>query len=337
VGGVTVIAVLAFIAWLIYKIVRSIYQSFQPPPPPPRDWKAERRKREEAQHEEQNKRRAEERAKEMPESQEACRMACRIATELLGRNAPLIDQFFQVAERKVAVLDDYGDESWGTLDAEILRCIEKIANAEGASVSCLNSKRKGDVPIRPAVRPDDGGGTELERELAHLRRYAGVGRRVVIERSEPYAPEELYRELFYGLEQRFRAYHNQQPVREYAPEQIARMTGVEFENYLMRILKNCGCTVSGTPKTGDKGADIIARFPPDRTIIIQAKRSGAPVGNRAVQEVAAALAYYRGTEAWVVSNSSFTVAARELAQSNRVRLIGGAELRLVAQFLGQPI
>jgi restriction system protein len=160
---------------------------------------------------------------------------------------------------------------------------------------------------------------------------------VVVERSERYAPQELYRELFYGLEQHFRAYHNQQFVREYTPEQIARMTGVEFENYLMRVLKECGCTVSGTPKTGDKGADIIARLPPGRTIIIQAKRSGAPVGNRAVQEVAAALAYYRGTEAWVVSNSSFTAAARELAQSNRVRLIGGADLRLVAQFIGQPI
>ncbi len=127
------------------------------------------------------------------------------------------------------------------------------------------------------------------------------------------------------------------PFREYT-EQISRMTGVEFENYLMRVLKECGCTVSVVqPKTGDKGADIIARLPPDRTIIIQAKRSGAPVGNRAVQEVAAALAYYRGTEAWVVSNSSFTAAARELAQSNRVRLIGGADLRLVAQFIEQPI
>jgi len=326
----TVIAVLAFIAWIIYKVVKSIYESFQPPPPPQPDWKAERRKREEAQRAEQQRSRAEERTKAM-QAQEARR----IAAEFLGRNAALIDQFLQIAERKVAVLDDYGDESWGALDAEILRCIEKIANAEGASVSCPSSKRKGDVPIRPAPRPDVEG-TELERELAYLR-YANVGRGVAIERSERHASQELYRELFDGLEQHFRAYHNQQSAREYTPEQIARMTGVEFENYLMRVLKECGCTGSGTPKTGDKGADVIARLPPDRTIIIQAKRSGAPVGNRAVQEVAAALAYYRGTEAWVVSNSSFTAAARELAQSNRVRLIGGADLRLVAQFIGQPI
>jgi hypothetical protein len=323
VGGLTVLVVLAFIAWIIYKVIKSIYESFQPPPQP--DWKAEEAQRAEEQ-------RHAERTKTIQESQEACG----IAAEFLGRNAALIDQFLQIAERKVAVLDDYGDERWGALDAEILRCIEKIANAEGASVSCPNSKRKGDVPIRPSPKPGTVEGTELERELAYLR-YANVGRGVVVERSERYAPRELYRELFDGLEQHFRAHHNQQSVREFTAEQIARMTGVEFENYLMRVLKECGCTVSGTPKTGDKGADIIARLPPDRTIIIQAKRSGAPVGNRAVQEVAAALAYYRGTEAWVVSNSSFTAAARELAQSNRVRLIGGADLRLVAQFIEQPI
>jgi hypothetical protein len=33
----------------------------------------------------------------------------------------LIDQFLQIAERKVVVLDEYGDENWGALDAEILR------------------------------------------------------------------------------------------------------------------------------------------------------------------------------------------------------------------------
>jgi len=57
------------------------------------------------------------------------------------------------------------------------------------------------------------------------------------------------------------------------------MTGVEFENYLMQLLKQHGCSVRGTPRTGDRGADIIARRS-NRAIVIQAKRSAAPVGNR---------------------------------------------------------
>jgi restriction system protein len=111
------------------------------------------------------------------------------------------------------------------------------------------------------------------------------------------------------------------------------MTGEEFENYLMRILKQHGCVVSGTPKTGDQGADIIARLD-KRVIVIQAKRSISPIGNRAVQEVVAALAYYDGSEGWVVTNSSFTQAARGLADRNGIRLISGAELALVGEFLG---
>ncbi|HUB81737.1 MAG TPA: restriction endonuclease [Bryobacteraceae bacterium] len=315
-GALTLI-VIAFIAWAIYKLSRKGPRPLAAQP----DWRAERRKRQEV-----NRREDAEKQKKL------IQVSHIIAPEILGRNSALIDQFLQIAERKIAVLDEYGDEDWAALDAEILRCIEKIANAERASVSCPPSNRKRDIPIRPTPIQDLEGGTELERELARLKSLSGRG--VVIERSEQYAPQALYSELFYSLEQRFRSYHNQQSSHEYTSEQFAQMTGVEFESYLMRILAACGCAVSGTPKTGDKGADIIARLP-SRTIVIQAKRSSTPVGNGAVQEVVAALAYYRGTEAWVISNSTFTAAARELAQCNRVRLVCGADLRLVGKFIEQ--
>ena len=100
------------------------------------------------------------------------------------------------------------------------------------------------------------------------------------------------------------------------------MTGVEFENDLMSQLKQGGFEVGGTPKSGDQGADIIARRG-SRVLVIQAKRSTSAVGNEAVQEVVAALAYYGGTEAWVITNSTCTKAARDLASKNGVGLIEG--------------
>jgi hypothetical protein len=334
VGGVIelILIVFAFIAWIGYKLFHK-----QPTGPQP-DWRSERRQRdsERRQREDADRRvRAQIQKKLVQESR-------RIAPEILGRNSSLTHQFLQIAERKVAALDDYGDENWGVLDAEILRCIEKIASAERGHISCGYSKRKRDIAIRPRrisdVQSNIEGGSETDRtikqELAELAELSGSwsGRRLEIERSEQYDRHALYSELFYILEERFRAYHIQQSSHVHTAEQVGRMTGVEFENYLMRTLKEHGCTVSGTPTTGDRGADIIAQFS-GRTIVIQAKRSNTPVGNRAIQEVVAALAYYRGTEAWVMTNSTFTDAARELAQSNGVRLLGGADLALVGQFI----
>jgi len=314
--GALALIFLAFLAWFAYK-----YRHKRPRPTTPQqpDWRAERRKREEADRKERGEK-----------QKKLIRESLRIAADIVGRNSGLIDQFCQIAERRVAVRDEYGDEDWVALDAEILRCIEKIAKAEHGSVSCPYSKRKRGVPIRPTPVPDIESATEMQWELrALVDPYSTRG--LVIQRPEPYAPGVLYSELFYGLEQRFRAYHCQQSSRESTDEKISQMSGVEFENYLMQMLRDHGCNVSGTPKTGDKGADIIAQLP-GRTIVIQAKRSGTPVGNGAVQEVVAALAYYRGTEAWVISNSTFTASARELAQSNRVRLVAGADLPLIRRF-----
>ena len=46
-----------------------------------------------------------------------------------------------------------------------------------------------------------------------------------------------------------------------------------------------------------------------------------PVGNGAVQEIAAALRFDPEDEGWVVTNSSFSRAARSLAEANNMRLL----------------
>ena len=225
------------------------------------------------------------------------------AREVILRRDELIQRFLPIAERRVSTLDEYGDENWKGLDREIFRCIEKIGQAEGEAVTLA------------------GAGTDKYREQASFGR-AYEGRRV-------------YRELFSIIEQQFRSYHAKRPNSTATAEEIGRMGGADFENYLMRRLKALGCAVSGTPRSGDKGADIIAKIA-GRTIVIQAKRSIAPVGNRAVQEVFSALAYYGGTEAWVVTNATFTQAAQEIAGRHRVRLVSGADLARMGEILEGP-
>jgi restriction system protein len=79
-----------------------------------------------------------------------------------------------------------------------------------------------------------------------------------------------------------------------------------------------------------QGADIIASKG-ERRVIIQAKRYSGAVGNKAVQEVVGAILFYGGTEGCVVTNSTFTPAARALAQKNNIRLIDGSRFGEVGE------
>jgi hypothetical protein len=107
-------------------------------------------------------------------------------------------------------------------------------------------------------------------------------------------------------------------------EEISRMSGLEFEGFLAKLLSRMGYKdIDFTPAVNDQGADIICVSPEGERIAIQAKRWKGAVGNGAVQQVNGAKGHYRCTQAWVITNSSFTRAARELAQSNSILLLGG--------------
>ncbi|MBO7332226.1 MAG: restriction endonuclease [Alphaproteobacteria bacterium] len=97
-------------------------------------------------------------------------------------------------------------------------------------------------------------------------------------------------------------------------------TGEDFEDFIMDILKKKGFKVKKTPKTGDQGVDLIVRAGTDK-IAIQCKFYSQPVGNKAVQEVAAGRVFYQCNKAVVVSNQTYTVSARQLAHSLGVELL----------------
>ena len=99
----------------------------------------------------------------------------------------------------------------------------------------------------------------------------------------------------------------------------------QFENLLYRLFGAMGYAIQKTGKTGDQGGDLIANLNGQR-IVIQAKRYTSTVGNAAVQEAVAAQKFYDCNNVMVVTNSSFTKEAIELAKVNNVELIGGAKL-----------
>lgn len=100
---------------------------------------------------------------------------------------------------------------------------------------------------------------------------------------------------------------------------IDRMDGLAFEQYLEVLFGKLGYKVERTRYVGDYGADLITQKDGVKTVI-QAKRYGKAVGIKAVQEAVAAKGMYGCTEAMVVTNSSYTRAAVELAWANRVVL-----------------
>lgn len=115
-----------------------------------------------------------------------------------------------------------------------------------------------------------------------------------------------------------------------ANAQPNHQNGIEFELHIKRILQEAVPTavVETTPASGDQGADLIFSTANAR-IVIQAKRYTGTVGNSAVQEVHAARGFYDASAAVVVTNSTYTQSARDLAAELGVALLHEDEIASV--------
>ncbi|GEC93583.1 restriction endonuclease [Brevibacillus brevis] len=114
-------------------------------------------------------------------------------------------------------------------------------------------------------------------------------------------------------------------LRKSGIREIDTMDGLQFEQYLGLLFRSQGYKVEVTRAAGDYGADLIIQKDGKR-IAVQAKRYSKNVGIEAVQQAQASIAHYKAHEAWVVSNRDYTDAARNLATSNKVRLINREKL-----------
>ncbi|TPR56273.1 hypothetical protein FJU10_12705 [Enterococcus sp. OL5] len=103
-------------------------------------------------------------------------------------------------------------------------------------------------------------------------------------------------------------------------EILDQSTGLEFENEIAKILHLVGFEeVSVSKGSGDQGIDIFAKKDGEK-FGIQCKKYSSSVGNKAVQEVISGKEFFNLDKAIVITNSSFTTSATELAFKANVTL-----------------
>ena len=106
-----------------------------------------------------------------------------------------------------------------------------------------------------------------------------------------------------------------------------------YEQAVADLLRRDGWDARHTKASGDQGADVLASRA-GRRLVVQCKLWSQPVGNKAVQEVFAAKQHERADFAAVVTNSTFTLPARQLAATTGVLLLHHDQLPGLAERLG---
>ncbi len=114
------------------------------------------------------------------------------------------------------------------------------------------------------------------------------------------------------------------PLSDEAPEDP-----LAYERYCAQLLSTHGWSTRTTQATCDQGVDIVAERDGLR-VALQCKLYSRPVGNGAVQEIIAGTAYVGAAVGCVVSNNTYTPAARRLAASAAVVLLHHSELGRLA-------
>lgn len=105
-------------------------------------------------------------------------------------------------------------------------------------------------------------------------------------------------------------------------------TGSQFELYLENLFKDLGYKVKHSGKAGDQGADLVLKYG-EKIYVVQAKYYSSRLDNTPVQEVVGAIKYYNANQGVVITNSSFTKGAENLAKANNIILIDGSELKKI--------
>ena len=107
---------------------------------------------------------------------------------------------------------------------------------------------------------------------------------------------------------------------DYSLDDLDQLSGPDFEAWVTSVLERDGIAAENIRDGGDFGVDVIATVESTR-IGIQVKRYSQSVGNSAVQEALAGSGYHDCSLAAVVTQSSFTRAARQQAERARVGVL----------------
>lgn len=109
------------------------------------------------------------------------------------------------------------------------------------------------------------------------------------------------------------------------PGYSSSMDPLEYEVLVSNKLTSFGWNARTTRATGDQGIDVIAEKA-GKKVVLQCKLYTSPVGNKAVQEIISGKIFEQADFAAVVTNSTFTASAKQLAGSSGVFLLHHEEL-----------
>jgi hypothetical protein len=109
-------------------------------------------------------------------------------------------------------------------------------------------------------------------------------------------------------------------------------TPIEFKTYCAGHLRRAGWDAHVTKQSRDQGVDVVAKKNGVR-VVLQCKLFSRPVGNKAVQEAAAARAHEQADYGVVVSNQKFTKDAEQLASTNKIFLIHHTDLSRLSNII----
>jgi len=104
---------------------------------------------------------------------------------------------------------------------------------------------------------------------------------------------------------------------------IDTLSGPEFERLLELYYTDKGYIVQRVGGSGDHEVDLILIDKDGYKIAVQCKRWKKDVGNDIVLRIKAGKQIYGCHDAWIITTSHFTKAAKEAAESLRIRLING--------------
>ncbi len=148
----------------------------------------------------------------------------------------------------------------------------------------------------------------------HVRPTLSVSQQVMLDRERAAVVQRIWQQVSNAAIQR------PAPVTA-----LAVTTPAEFEVYCAETLRAYGWAVARTPMSRDQGVDVIAEKNGVR-VVLQCKLYSNPVGNKAVQEIAAGRTHQQAHYGAVVTNSSYTPSARELATTNGIWLLHFTDL-----------
>ena len=120
----------------------------------------------------------------------------------------------------------------------------------------------------------------------------------------------------------FSAMHNNKSSAPKEHHETRTFTGndpYKYEEFIKGLLRSRGFTAKRTPSSGDFGVDVVASKD-GKSFAIQCKLYNRPVGTKAIQEVVSGRIFYKTDFAVVVSDNSFTPAAKTLARKSDVML-----------------